>query len=482
MGRHKGSLNKKTIENKNIIDINNMEIKAMPPNFGSPQAFIIPPRALANDAPSILKLYTNYTAICIDKIADTITSLPLHMYVTKSNTSLKSVWQTKRLTQSHQNIIKKNSNTLRVKQAEEIEEIVEHSLWDVLDNVNNDLSWNDLIKLVIQYLMMTGNAYIYIKKDGKTPIGLEVLPAEYTSVMLDTQEMNLVGYRTFNGFNETIYDKNDVLHLKFVAPGMFWRLNQNGKLLTGVYGMGRAEKILSIIMLSNAIDDAQRAMVENMAIPAGVLTYKEGALTPEQIKSAESSWKKSLGGLKRIDGIKVLDGNWDFKALSLPPKDMEYKEARQWCREVIANAFGVPVGFFSSDNANRATSLTDLSNFMSFTIAPLTKMISEKLNKHLVKQFDDNLFVEFENPVKSDNEFLMKQEMQRVDQGITTINEVRNELGREPVEWGDSPLGNLTTHVTDKGELDSANPNNAKEKHDMNEDHGADINIDPDNN
>ena len=281
---------------------------------------------------------------------------------------------------------------------------------------------------------------------------------------MSTENMEIERYRVYNGIKESMWEKDDCLHLKRVTAGMFWRL-QTGKLVTGTYGMGALEEILSPVMLLNAIDDYERALMENQCIPAGIVNYTAGNLTQAQLKSAEADWKKALGGLKRAGTIKVTDQNWDFKPLQINPKDLSYQEGRVWLREVVANAFGVPVGMLSPQNSNRATSLTDMSNYFSYTIAPLCALITDKLNHSLVPHFDDNLFLEFENANKTDNEFKLKELETHLRMGILSINEVRAEMGLDPVEGGDD---HKTSNDNSTNSTNSTDQNNNQGNEDNN--------------
>lgn len=446
------------IPKSSIMDVQ-VEQKALPPNFGSFESLIISPRTIQNDAPSIIRLNTGWTNICIEKVASTLISLPLHCYVVMDDDSQKCAWKTKKLSKSEQTLIKQRSPSLKIKQAQNIEEIEEHKIFEVLNNVNDDLNWDDLVKLVIQYLMLIGNAFIEVKKENGIPVGIEVLPAEYTSVMLDKDTMALNGYRIYNGVMERLTNVEDTIHFKKVAPGMFWRIYGN-QLLTGVYGMGPVESILSPIMLMNAIDDYERALIENMCIPSGIVKYTQGNLTPDALKAAEASWRKAVGGIKRAGAIKVTDQNWEFTNLSINPKDLNFKDGRHWLREIICNAIGVPVGLISPTDSNRSTSQTDLSNYLRFTIAPLAKLITRRLNTHFIPMFDDNMFVEFDNPVKDDNDFLMKNTDMKLKNGLITINEWRAEEGLEDVPWGDAPMGNVsTTNRNDPNSTNTEQPN-----------------------
>ena len=121
------------------------------------------------------------------------------------------------------------------------------------------------------------------------------------------------------------------------------------------------------------------------------------------------------------------------------PRDLEFKEGRVWLRNVIANAFGVPEDLLTTNNSNKGSSTVAIDNYYRFTIAPKLKRIEDRLNSHLMPLYDDDFFLQFDNPIPDDKALLVKQEEQDLIQGVLTVNEVRAKRGLVAVEWGNSP-------------------------------------------
>jgi hypothetical protein len=63
----------------------------------------------------------------------------------------------------------------------------------------------------------------------------------------------------------------------------------------------------------------------------------------------------------------------------------------------------------------------------------------EKLNERLVPLFDPSgrLFLAADDPRPEDRELRLKEQVQHVQAGIRTVNELRAELGLPSVSWGD---------------------------------------------
>ena len=284
---------------------------------------------------------------------------------------------------------------------------------------------------------MIGNCMWQILKEDGLPSSIVILPAEYTTVTL-SEDMHIKGYRTFNGVYQKDYAKDEIIHFKNMAPGLFWRIWNQG-LITGLYGQGDAEYVLDEIYLYNAINDYLRALTENNAIPSGIVKYKDGRLDKQTMKDLESDWNKVMRSWKKAGKTKVMDSDFDFIPMGFNPRDLEFKEGRVWLRNVIANAFGVPEDLLTTNNSNKGSSTVAIDNYYRFTIAPKLKRIEDRLNSHLMPLYDDDFFLQFDNPIPDDKALLVKQEEQDLIQGVLTVNEVRAKRGLVAVEWGNSP-------------------------------------------
>jgi len=377
--------------------------------------------------------------ICNAKNATTIAGTALRLFAVTGNNTKKVVFPFKKLNCVEIDRIKRESKSLIVKQAPNLVEITDHPVYDVLNNVNDgDLNYFDGMDLTAQYLGMIGNCFWAIERGGNgLPVGIKVLPSEYTCVTL-SDDMKVTGYRVFNGIYQKDYPPEDVIHFKNVSPGLFWQWNN--ALVTGLYGMGDAEYVLDEIYLYNSINDYLRALTENNAIPAGIVHYKGGKLDKNTMKDVQSQWDKVLRTWKRAGKVKVMDMDFEFEPIAMPPKDLEFSEGRKWLRGVIANAFGVPEDLITTENSNKASSSTAIHNYMRFSIKPRLRRIEERLNSHLITQWDDRLFFQFEECVPSDETLDLQKENQDLASGVITINEVRKGRGLQPVPWGDVPF------------------------------------------
>jgi HK97 family phage portal protein len=400
---------------------------------------VIAPKPISNNPIELIKLNKGFVGVCNTKNSTAIASTALRLFATKNSKNEKIVFPHRTLNPAERDRIKANSKSLTVKRAYDVVEITEHPVFKVLNEVNDDLNYYDLMEMTSSYLGLTGNAFWEIVKDKKgLPERINILPSEYTTCLL-TDDMHIYGYRLFNGIYKKEFKFMDVIHFKNTSPGLFWRV-WNNALVTGLYGMGDLEYCLDEVYLYNSINDYLRALTENNAIPSAIIKYTGGRLDKNTMEDVQKQWDKMLRTWKRAGKTKVMDQDFDWVPISTPPKDLEFNDGRKWLRGVIANAFGVPIDLLTTEDSNKASSSTAIHAYMRYTILPKLRRMEERLNSHLISLYDDNLFFEFDTPVPNDEALSVKQENQDLLTGVLTINEVRIRRGMQPVEWGNVPF------------------------------------------
>lgn len=441
MPRTPGAKNKVKMADKIVQKAKELgiETKGMPSSYHV-ETLTLAPKPINHSSVELIKLNKGFVGICNQKVASTMASIPLRLYAARSRSSEKILYAHKKLNSVQQDEIKLRTKSLSIKNSPEIIEVIEHPAFEVLNNVNDgDLNYHDLIELTGQYLGLIGNSFWSIEQKGnKTPIGIRVLPAEYTTVRV-TDAMKIIGYRVSinTGLNQD-FDVEDVIHYKNVSPGLFWQM-RGSSYSTGLYGMGDVEQVLDEVYLYDAINNYLRALTENNAIPSGIIKYKAGRLDQHTLVDVEKQWNRALRTWKQAGKVKVMDQDFDFTPLSLPPKELDFSEGRRWLRNVISNAIGVPEDLLMTENSNKASSSTAIGNFYRFTIKPKLIRIQERLNSDFITYFDDNLFFQFDECVPADQVVELRQEQQDLQLGVLTINEVRKARGLSRVSWGDEP-------------------------------------------
>ena len=399
----------------------------------------LPPKV---DYKSLIDRYSGWAYICASRNASAVASVPLRLYASRATGQEKAGRGIRHIGKS---VSKAEFNRLQkryprhkgLRQAVEVEEILEHPMLDLLQNVNSTSNRFDSVELTSTFIDCLGNAYWYVPRDTMgVPRELWVLMAHWMFVVPDEKKV-VKGYLYgLDRKTQTAFEPQDIIHFRTPNP------------LSQFYGMGCIEAAAYAVDRSRAMDVYEQSLNENMGIPAVWVQYKTGQLDEKKRRELEAQWNSRFKGVKRAGKVGVTDSEYDIKEIGIKPREMGFSEGRKWTRLEIADAFGVPVALLDTENVNLANAKTALYQYFRFTVTPRLRRFEEKLNERLVPMYDEpRLFLAFDNCVPADDEFELRQDQAMLQSYVITINEVRAKHSLDPVPWGDvpyTPVQNIT--------------------------------------
>jgi HK97 family phage portal protein len=338
-------------------------------------------------------------------------------------------------------------------------ELIDHPFLTLMNSVSDIYDSYTLMENTEAYLGLLGNAFWRVEKDqtGK-PVSIEVLPAEYVSVLVD-KDNKITGYRLQidgTGYRRE-YAKDEVVHFKMPAPGAFRRVNINLNGPTGLYGMGHLEGCLAEAQLLESINTYERTLMDNHGRPDFVVHYTQGQLEETQQKKLTKQWNSIFKGLRNQGKPAILDNQFEIKELGFNPKDLQYQEGKKWLRNAICNSFGINENLVSVENANRASSETAIEQYYHFTILPKLRRIQEVINAGILNMYDDGLWMVFDDPRPENGESVTKKETADIANGIRSINEIRQERGMDPISGDEYELPHHHSQSREYGKASDTN-------------------------
>lgn len=303
-----------------------------------------------------------------------------------------------------------------------VHEVTEHPLLDLLRSVNDQMNGHDLLELTALSMEVLGNAYWWL--EGDPPGSIWPLPAQ----RMRQAGGNDAGSWILDGAAGPILLEGDrVIHFRIPV-------------LEDLYGpgMGPMRAAFEPAALASRFHAYRRGLWENAAVPGVVLSTSQ-PLGEEEVARIESRWQQRFG--KGGSGrLLVTDADFKVSTIQYSPADMASLAEAGATREEIANAFGVPLAYLTSDT-NLANLQAAREQHMSLAILPRLRRRDDRLNECLVKRFDPSgrLFLASDHPVPEDRKMLLRQQESDIKLGILSINEVRQARGLACVAWGDGP-------------------------------------------
>lgn len=381
---------------------------------------------------SMLNAYRSWVYVCANKNATAFAQQNLKLYVTKTSKKEKFISiRTKSIDRKVEKYIESNAGICSlgcVKKSVEIEEVVDHKFLNILKNINPFMNRFDFLELLDLFLELVGNAYIYVLTNNLgIPEQLWLLPPDRVYVV-PSKEKWIEGYifRRLDG-TEIPFTINEIIHIKFINPK------------NPYYGWAPLEAVSESYNTDQRYRTYETTLLDNNGVPPiALVAPKDATYTDADFRRILTRWNKTYNGSNQ-GKTAWLEAGFDIKQLNVSPKEMGYVVGRKWTRDEIAAAFGLPITKIDPSQVRANNEAANIEHLRD-TILPRCTRFEEKFNEQLMPMYDERLFVMFDNPVPDDKEFILKERESNLRVLLTSVNEEREKIGMEAVEWGNLPI------------------------------------------
>jgi HK97 family phage portal protein len=310
-----------------------------------------------------------------------------------------------------------------------IEEVLDHPLLTLLQQVNPVHNSFDLWELTQTYLEVHGKAFWYLSPGPfGVPEEIWILPAQNVSPRRKPDSPNLIDFYEYrSGARAQNFPPEQVIFFRYPDPRDPY-----------LGGLSPLRAAFEQIALTSSYAATKGAIYDNQAIPSAVISPEE-VIGEEERDRLESQWNQKFrrGGTGKV---LVAESGMRVQVLSHSMGDLAALADMAATKEDILNAFHCPIAYF--------TGQTNLANLQAADIQHLSRCIhprltrrDEKLNEQLIPLYDPTgrLFLASEDPTPVDKDFTIKQQENDLKYGVVSVNEVRAERGLPPVPWGNVP-------------------------------------------
>jgi len=385
----------------------------------------------------LVKHYRHWVFVCASKNAQAVASVPLRLYVTtsagqKAYPNLRKGIDTKPVSRKKLTWLKESKQHKwlqlnKLNKAVMVEEVVDHPFLTLWQKANQYDDGFELLNKLQMFAELTGDGYLWMQLDNLgIPQSLWILQSQWLTIVPEKEGEGFIrGYLYGKErHNRVALAPEEVLHVKFPNPFDIY------------YGFSPMQAVWMAVQRKEAYDLYEQSLLKNNGRPDFVIKHKQN-LKRKQIKQLREEWMQLYGGRKT--GLPaVLTGELDLQEVGFKPRDMQNTTGRKITREEILAAYGVPMSKVTSEDVNLANAQIGEVQYQRDTIKGRLVMVQDKLNQDLMPKYDERLFVAFDENIPQDEQFEHEKSTDYLDRGVITINEVREQEGKEPVEWGDS--------------------------------------------
>jgi phage portal protein BeeE len=301
------------------------------------------------DASTIVGNYQGYLAICARIIANAASDVELRLYVTQEEATRRARCREfrherqRRLTTKETDFAKRASQYAAESHGDIIE--VRDSRYDRFLRTPcapELMTANQFSRFLDLCLLLPGNGYIYMPSDEGVYMALPLLP-QHVGIVADENADGLIReYRYGRDLGRSLaIPAEDVVHYRYDPD------------FTPYFGRSPAFDVITHVQTQLKADLAEYSKWDNYARPDYVAKIGENVPGPVA-KMIEERLKMEFGGPTNNGQLLVGQG-LEIQTLTFNSKDMEYVAGSDYNKNIIANAYEVPLSVLNRDSANRAS-------------------------------------------------------------------------------------------------------------------------------
>lgn len=311
-------------------------------------------------------------------------------------------------------------------------EIKSGELYDVLTKPNPLMTGRALLEATGIFLELYGEAFWILDRTSPTEVPKEIWVFEPTRFKEIIEDGKLVGWKYKNGSQEIDFDLHEILFFRYFNPH------------NDVRGMSPTTPAQLSIDQDYFAGEHNKTFFKEGVTVSGILTFKN-ELTDEAFNRVIRQIEDRHKGYSKAHKILIVEGETDFKPLTVSQKDLDFVNLKKVMREEIFSAYRtnpVVLGFYDDTQSYEGIRAAHRA-FWIETLVPKMKYIEDILNHQFIAKIGNGRYVvEFDfNSIEALREDFYRKvdtayRLWQMGYPINMINK-RLDLGMEEVVWGD---------------------------------------------
>jgi HK97 family phage portal protein len=328
---------------------------------------------------------------------------------------------------------------LKRRTAKAEEDILSHPLLTLLEEPNPEYDGDTLWAATVVSWCVDGNAYWKIERTrGGAPGELWFIPHFAIAPRWDADGRSFITHYEYNVSGERQrFEKEDVIHFR-----------DRMDLHNIRSGMPRLRPLLREIESDNEIATYTAAILRNMGIPGAIASPKDKEIADSvdqpMVDKLRAQWRELLTG--EGQGQLIVADGFDYTFPDASPERMALDIIAKRPETRVCAALRIPPIVL---NLQTGLERSTYSNYEEARVAayrdclfPLQTTLARKVARQLLPEYDTDprqhrLRWDYSQVLQPDQDKLWARVGNAVTQGLLTINEGREELGKGPLEGGD---------------------------------------------
>jgi HK97 family phage portal protein len=327
------------------------------------------------------------------------------------------------------------------------ERVTKHPLLDLLRKPNSQfqMTRKQFFRDFTIWNVLEGDTYCAVTGKGQ-PIEMFVLNPLNVQLYTDSKGfIDKIEYRPGGGGNIQVYSR-DMRSDRFYNDSKTVELLRMSNFTTepdraDQGGMSEIGPLYYEIYQYIKASEHNLTLLTNGARPSGAFVWKgEGAMSDDALKRLRSEIQATISGSSNAGRPILLEGDLDFKEMSVNPKDGDFRQNKNDAEQQIYKILGVPLEMSGNASSVSANNMINIRReFYQNRVVPLLEDQLEYLTVWLLSRYKESDNLELQVDKQNIDVFIEEQAAKQklIDTNTTmTINEKRKAVRLSPIKSG----------------------------------------------
>jgi HK97 family phage portal protein len=307
-----------------------------------------------------------------------------------------------------------------------------------------DLLRSEHYQQVLVSLLLDGNAYVRIFRDGRGDVA-NLVCLDPTRIQVRRNPATKKVEYIIDNYDSGVVPASEMLHITEIRKPQ------------ALTGLSRVTELKDNLGLASALQSFAARFFGQGATTNGVIEYP-GKLTLEQAKNLQTGFDNAHKGFKKAHKTGILDSGAKYVKTGVNPDEAQMLESQKFAIEQVARMFRIPPHMIGITTAGAMSYASVEQNNINFVVHTLRPYIS-KLEDAYSTLLPNEAFMKFnvDGLLRGDYTTRIQGYSIGLQSGFYSVNDVRRFEDLRPVDNGDVnrvPLANINLSSSDVVEQD----------------------------
>ena len=315
------------------------------------------------------------------------------------------------------------------------ETIDDHRLKQLLDRPHPNITRSQLLRLTAQWIVTVGEAY-WLKVGNRLNVPMELHPIPPARIFPIVTNGIIERYEVRDGSGKPqIIPSDTVIRFYFPDPENIWAsegyLGPDGIVADSLKFSGQH------LRRRYETDSTPKSLLETGPDAEKFNAVERDRFSTEWVKRYHTRTGSDT------DSPAILPMGYKYIEMIMQ-SGADVVPLLEFWRDQQLMGMGVPRSVLGQVvSGDRSSAETNQYVFDRHAIKPIASLIADGITLQLAPDFDEKIFVEFEEFVSADKDFDLLREEKDLVTKVRSVNQVREDRGLDPVDWGEEPVGTL---------------------------------------